>query len=189
VPEARLIWQADYDPGTLLVAAFPADRDDPDAIDPAALAPWLAMTADADGVVHAVLSDGMRRIRLDIVTGPLEPGRPVVMHYRLHGLRSARPKILPLRRLLDLCRYRRFTESLFPPDRRLARWAAELRVHDAVTAGASHRAIASVLYDTDIAARAWHADAEYLRARVRRLVREARTMAAGGWRWLMRDRV
>jgi len=188
VPAARVIWSADYDPGTLLVAAFPADSDDPDALDPAFLAPWLSMTADAGGIVHAVLSDGMRRIRLDIVTGPLEPGRPVVMHYRLHGLRSARPKILQLRRMLDLCRHRRFSRSLFPPDRQLARWTTLLRVHDAALDGASQREIAAALFGRPFDRAAWRDEDDFIRSRVRRLIVDARAMTHGGWRRLMRGR-
>jgi hypothetical protein len=185
VPGARVIWEAAYDPGTLVVAALATGRDDPDGIDPALLGRWLTMVAGADGIVHAVLSDGYRRIRLDIVTGPLEPGRGVVMHYRLHGVRNALPKILPLRRMLDLCRYRRFAASLFPPDRRMARWTTLLRVHDAAGAGASHREIAAALFGEDTVRRAWRTESDFLRSRVRRLIADARAMAQGGWRFLM----
>jgi hypothetical protein len=188
VPDARIIWRADYDPGTLAVAALPADADDPNAIDPDAILPWLTMAAGADGLIHAVLSDGLHRIRLDLVTGPLVPGRPVVMHYRLHGVHAASPKILPLRRMLDLCRFRRFTASLFPPDRRLSRWSALLRVHDAIVAGATQREIAAALFGEAVAQASWRGEADFARSRVRRLIGEARAMSRGGWRWLMRPR-
>jgi hypothetical protein len=186
VPDAKLIWHAAYDPGTLVVAALPADADDPDGIDPAVLARWLTMAAGADGIVHAVLSDGLRRIRLDIVTGPLTPGQPVQMHYCVHGVRTALPKILPLRRMIDLCRYQRFAASLFPPDRALLRWTTLLRVHDALSEGATQRDIADALFGAPSVRPDWRKGSDYLRSRIRRLVAEAKAMAEGGWRRLMR---
>ena len=186
MPDAKVIWHAAYDPGTLVVAALPTDADDPDGIDPAVLARWLTMAAGADGIIHAVLSDGLRRIRLDIVTGPLAPGQPVQMHYSVHGARSALPKILPLRRMIDICRYQRFAASLFPADRALARGAALLRVHDALDYGASQRDIAEALFGAPSVRSDWRKGSDYLRSRIRRLVADAKAMAEGGWRRLMR---
>jgi hypothetical protein len=54
---------------------------------------------------------------LDVEAKSLAEGRAVLFQYRLVGVASAGPKILPLRRLLDLCRRGRFAPSLFPPDR------------------------------------------------------------------------
>jgi len=149
-PDARIIWRADLDPGALRALAVPIDLGHPDAIDPGSLAPWLAAVRDETGE-HAVLSDGWHHIRIDLEQGSLAEGRPVMLRYYLHGLASAEPKILPLRRLLDLLRHRRFSVSLYPPDRRVDRWISALRVHDAVTAGASHREIAQVLFGSDAA--------------------------------------
>lgn len=184
-PDARIIWHAALDPTALSAAAVATDRGDPDGVDPALLAPWLTIVADASGE-HVVLSDGWHRIRLDIDGARLSAGRPVVLHYRLQGLTSAAPRLLPLRRLLDLYRRRRFTGALYPPDRRVERWVVALRVHDAVAAGASQRDIAERLFgqaDGD-AARARAADS--LRSRVRRLIAESRRLAAGGYRNLLK---
>lgn len=185
-PEARIIWHADLDPGTLHVLALPIEKGDPDQVEPARLRPWLAVATDADGQEHAVLSDGWHHIRLDIESGSLSEGRPVLFHYRLVGVASAAPKILPLRRLLELCRRGRFAPSLFPRDRRVDRWVALLQVHDALRAGASQREIASVLFGENRTFLDWRSSSDSLRSRVKRLVREARTMAAGGYRSLMR---
>jgi hypothetical protein len=103
-PDARLIWHADLDPGTLQVRVLPIARGDPDQVDPERLRPWLAIVTDQDGQEHAVLSDGWHHIRLDVEAGSLAQGHPVLLQYRLTGVASASPKILPLRRLLDLCR-------------------------------------------------------------------------------------
>lgn len=186
-PDARIIWRADMDPGTLRVVALPTDADHPDAVDPQALQPWLTMVTDHEGE-HAVLSDGWHHIRLDVAHGSLAAGRPVVLEYHLRGIASAEPKILPLRRLLDLYRTRRFSVSLYPPDRRVDRWIAALRVHDAILAGASQREIAGALFGDDPRTPAGPDRSDSLRSRVRRLAADARRLAGGGYRLLMQRR-
>ncbi|MBW8755921.1 MAG: DUF2285 domain-containing protein, partial [Sphingomonadales bacterium] len=115
----------------------------------------------------------------------LAAGHPVIIHYQLSGLASAEPRILPLRRLLDLYRRRRFSISLYPRDRRVDRWLLALRVHDAVLAGATQREIATVLFGEDAREVSDGTRADSLRSRVRRLIRDARRLAAGGYRFLM----
>ncbi|RSZ04258.1 DUF2285 domain-containing protein [Sphingomonas koreensis] len=184
-PDARIIWHADFDPGTLRVIASPIGRGDPDAIDPALLAPWLTLVRDPHGE-HAVLSDGWHRIRLDIEQGSLAGGDPVLLEYRLKGVASAAARILPLRRLIDLCRNRRFSRSLYPPDRRVARWILALRVHDAVQAGANQREIARILFGDAAGRGDGDRRSDSIRSRVRRLAADARRLAGGGYRSLMR---
>lgn len=163
----------------------PTIDGDPDGVDPSILAPWLTVAADSDGIEHAVLSDGWHHIRLDVGFGTLTGGTPVVLSYGLRGLASAIVKLIPLRRLLDLCRHSRFAATLFPEDRRIARWIELLRVHDALTDGASHREIAIALYGDERVTREWSGRSDSLRSRVRRLAKDARSMARGGYRSLL----
>ncbi len=186
-PEARLLWAADIDPAILSVSAVPGDPADPDHVDPAVLAPWLTLVTDLAGREQAVLSDGRHHLRLDLERGSLADGA-VILHYHLHGVASAEPGLLSLRRFLDLIRHRRFAAHLFPPDPRIDRWLLTLRVHDAIAAGASHREIAIALYGEERVGSGWLGEAESLRLRVRRLARDARGLAAGGWRALLRGR-
>lgn len=178
-PDARIVWDAALDPTTLRASALPAMREDPDAIDLRRLEPWLTLVSDESGA-HIALSDGWRRVRVDIEDGSVAAGSPIVLQYKVHGIDSAEPKLLPLKRLIDIVRHGRFSRSLFPDETRIERHILALRVHDAVTAGASHREIARVLFGESDAMRA-----DSLRSRVRRLVREARRMAAGGYRSLL----
>ena len=187
-PEARIIWHADFDPGILGVAAQPANPSDPDSVRIDLLAPWLTIAVDSQGREHAVLSDGFHHIRLDIEEGRLEGQEAVLLNYRLCGLSSAKTRLLPLRRFLDLCRHRRFTRSLFPRDASIDRGIEMLRVHDAIGQGASQREIGVVLFGDERVARDWVRESDALRSRVRRLVHEARAMARGGYRQLMRRR-
>lgn len=184
-PEARIIWHASLDPGTLSVVAVAADRGDPDALTVADLAPWLTVMHGDNGMEHAVLSDGWHHIRIDIVEGSLAAGAPVVLHYRLSGIATAEDKILPLRRFLHLCRHHRFASSLFPRDSQAERQLLMLRVHDGLAAGASQREIAVALYGPDQVGRGWEGSSDAIRSRIRRLVAEARAMAKGGYRRLL----
>lgn len=186
-PSARIIWHADLDPGTIAVAAVPADPADPDSLRLEHLAPWLAVAVGPDGREHVVLSDGWRHIRLDVEEGRLTGHEAVLLHYRLRGLTSAESRLLPLRRLLSLCRHRRFARSLFPRDPHIDHGIEVLRVHDALRDGASQREIAAVLFGADRVGRDWNGASDSLRSRVRRLVREARGLARGGYRQLMRS--
>ncbi len=183
--EARIVWDAALDPAILPVRAEPADPNDPEALPLGALAPWLTVVPGADGREHAVISDGRHHLRLDVDAGRLAGEEAVVLDYVLRGIRSAEPRVLTLRRLLSLCRHRRFVQSLFPPDPRMPRMVAMLRVGDALAAGASQREIAIVLFGTEAMARDWRGRSDALRSRVRRLVRDARVMAAGGYRLLL----
>jgi hypothetical protein len=185
-PEARIVWDAALDPAILPVHAETADAGDPDALRLAALAPWLTVIVGADDREHAVLSDGCHHLRLDVETGRLSGAEAVVLDYGLRGVRSAEPRLLTLRRLLGLCRYRRFARTLFPADPRMPRLVTTLRVSDALAEGASQRDIAAGLFGADAVADDWNGRSDALRSRIRRLVREARTMAAGGYRQLLR---
>jgi hypothetical protein len=90
-------------------------------------------------------------------------------------------------RLLAVCRYRRFTPMLFPLDPRMPRMLAVLRVDDALAAGASQREIATALFGEARVRDDWAGRSDALRSRVRRLVREARALAAGVIAWPVPD--
>lgn len=185
-PDARVIWRADFDPGTLNVVAVPARRTrSADRFDPKRVRAWLAIARDRDGNEHAVLSDGFHRIRIDVEAGSIAEGRPVLLHYKLMGMASAETKTLTLRRFLELCRTGRFSASLFPEDRKVDRWLTVLRVHDALRAGATQRQIAAVLFGEERVQLDWRGESDSLRSRVRRLVRDARMMAKGGYLGLL----
>lgn len=186
-PDATIIWSAAFDPGTLRVKAEPASARDPDAVVPASLRGWLRSARDQAGEEHVALSDGWHRIRLDITEGTLGDG-PVILRYDLAGLASLKPKLLSLRRLIALAEQRRFSPLLYPSDARVRRGVQALRVSDALQAGASYREIGTALLGADAVNRGWEEPSDSARSRVRRLVREARRLAAGGFWEIMGDR-
>ena len=110
------------------------------------------------------------------------------LKFRLNALREAHSGVLSLRRFLHLCRHDRFAPSFFPVDPRIARGLVSLRVHDALQDGASHRDIAAALFGAHRIALEWRGASESLRSRIRRFVRDARWLATGGYRTLLRGR-
>jgi hypothetical protein len=147
------------------------------------LLPWLNAAVDAAGIEHAVLSDGRHHVRIDVESGSLLAGTPVVLHFHISGILTAEEKILPLRRLIALVRQRRIGRSLVVRDRKLSRHVLALRTFDGLVAGATRREIAEVLFDLSAASPEVQ---ESLHSRVRRLVGETRRLRAGAWRMLMR---
>lgn len=138
-----------------------------------------------NGGEHAAISDGYRRIRLDVASGTLCDG-PVRLRSKLEGLQHIDPKILTLRRLIALCRLGRFSSQLHPPERLAPRWIAALRAYDALRAGATQRDMALGLYGGDAVRRDWGKGSDTLRLRVQRLAGVARKLAGGGYRELLR---
>ncbi|WP_068087211.1 DUF2285 domain-containing protein [Novosphingobium rosa] len=181
-----MIWSADLDPAILPVAVSSGVGDAADSVVLRDLAPWLTIATDIGGGEHVLLSDGWQHIRLDIVEGRLGGRDMVSFHYRLGGIVTAEGLVPPLRRFLALCRQRSFPTALFPVDPRMDRGLDVLRVHDALADGASQREIASVFFGEERVAADWSGPSDSLRSRVRRLVSDARAMAGGGYRWLLR---
>lgn len=189
-PEARIIWRADMDPAILPVV-IAANHSAPaeEGIELGRLAPWLRIAADTMGLEHAVLSDGHRHLRLDVVAGSLIRARSaVLLHYEIWGSQTATRRLKTLERFLDLVRTGRFRAPLYPTDPAIARGLALLRVHDARMSGASHREIGETLFGPQAVAAGWEGRTDHVRQRVRRMVKSARAMAQGGYRLLMRSK-
>ncbi|WP_314717045.1 DNA -binding domain-containing protein [Sphingobium yanoikuyae] len=185
-PDARILWHADRDPEILRLSLLPAGQDDDDGIDPAAWREYLTVGQSAGGCEPLLLSDGLRRIRVDIVEGSLAMAPPLRPLYHIEGVSAARGPLRALNRFLDFLSHRRLRPALYPAEPRMARWLLLLRVHDALREGASHRDIGIALFGADRIANQWDGPTDALRSRVRRLVRDAQLMAEGGYRQLLR---
>ena len=179
---ARPVWRAERHS---LVLDAEAERAPIglDTLDIRGFAKIATMIEDEQGE-HLLLSDGMRNIRLDVRGDGLTQG-PARLAYRLSGIASAAGPLLVLRQTLALFGTRRFARTLHPPFKRAKRQILLLRAHDAIRAGAGQRSIAECLLRPEAAERAWRLANPSLRSRVQRLVRTARTMAAGGYAGLL----
>lgn len=174
VADARPIWREEADRHVLVATAQSANGED-DVLDIGLFGPLATCHIGPAGHEHWLFSDGCRHIRLDIIDGTLGDG-PVRLDYHLVGLDHALPRLATLHRLIALARTRHLLPALFPAERRARRWALVLRVHDALTAGASQRDIAERLFDLGPLVR-WRVTAPSYRRRVQRLVAAARTAA------------
>ena len=181
-PEARPIWRAEVHSFVLGIEARPSDGEDVfDLQRFGALSSLLTI----DAREHLLFSDGLRSIRIDVLSGTVAGG-PVQLRYRLAGLAAAEPPVLTLRRLLALCRTGGFCRSLHPREARGKRWMLMLRVQDALTAGADQREIASALLSPEASEPRWRIRSPSVRSQVQRLVRGVRRMSSAGYLDLLR---
>jgi len=164
--------------------AEPIGPDHPDAFHISR--PLLSTTTvvGSTGAEHLAISDGLRRIRLDIVEGTLLRG-PVRLHYRLAGFVDAEPQLLTMQRLLALHRLGRFARGLHARETKAERWVMMLRAHDLSVVGASQREIAAELFRLDDT-RDWRTRSDYLRLRIQRLLRDANGLIHGGYLDMLR---
>ena len=183
-PAARPIWRAEIHPYVLEADTAPA-TDACDSFELARLRRITTLVAAPGGREHLLISDGLRTIRMDVLSGSLRNGA-VRLRYRLSGFEAAERPLLTLRRLLALWRTGRFACRLHSVEARAGRFVLMLRAHDALASGASQREIAAELLCAEAGEVRWRVSAPTLRSRVQRLVRNARTMAAGGYASLLK---
>lgn len=181
--EALPLWSRGIDPSVLVADAVPLTRDG-DAFDLARWSWCARLLSCACGAEHLMLHAGGQEVRIDVLMCTLRAG-PVCLRYRVEGIASAAPQLLALRRLLSLVGHGAFAPALFPPPVRMVRRLLELRVHDALAAGADHQTIARALFGGCIADGRWRIESSSYRYRVQRLAIAARAMAAGGWRAIL----
>lgn len=183
---ARPVWRREICPYVLEADALD-EGDDADRLNLEILGRFVTLVADPSGTEHLLLSDGSHAVRVDIVSGTLR-ARPALLRYRLAGFARLDEPLLVLRQLRALWRTGRFSPALHPRERRAGRWILLLRTYDALVAGASQREIAEWIFGLEASERRWRVEASSVRSRVQRLVREARRMAAGGYRSLFDGR-
>jgi len=180
-----LLWRAALDPAVVAVRAHPADPGDPDALDLAPLRQFTTLASGAGGYQYIALSDGWRRLRLDVVDGAVADDGWTRFDFCLSGFCGLEPRLRTLRRLADLKRAGHFVEDRYPVAAGLPRRLEALQVADALRDGASYRDIAIALFGQARVRADWRTRSDYLLSRVRRRAAEARRMLAGGYRALL----
>jgi hypothetical protein len=135
-------------------------------------------------LVHLLLGDGWRTIRVDLAPGTGWPN-PAALRFTIGGPPRLASQLLALQRLESLLRTGRLVAALHRREPRAARQVMLIRAADALAAGARQREIAAVLIDPDAGRAAWRIERPDLRLRAQRLVRDARGYAQGGWRRLL----
>jgi Uncharacterized conserved protein len=177
-PHARPIWNGRIDPAVL--DGHPVEGPQPnvfacDLFDIRSVAPFVSVAVDSSE--HWLVSDGRWVVRLDLHDGTLLGG-PLLIEHRMAGLQSVAPKLAALRRLIALAANGALPSSMTPRERRAGQWILELRVADALLAGATQQEIARRLYYGAVSAPDWRIENAAYRSRVQRLVRKARRQLA-----------
>ena len=178
--QARILWNAAIDDSVLSVHAMPAGPHE-QGFDLRAFAALATIVIDPDGTEHIVLSDGTRRLRIDVHSGSLLSGA-VRLEVICNDIKRLDAAAAMLAQLASLSRHRRFMPSHFPQEKCTSRWIKALRVYDGLSAGASQRDIAIALYGARRVADEWQGDSDAMRAYIRRLIKTARSLASGGYR-------
>jgi hypothetical protein len=179
--EAPLLWSSDVDPSVLNVLALPFSGRASATFD---LAIYGAMATVVDGgdCQQVLLREGSGAVRLDVLSGSLLDG-PVSLVLSRSGMEENEPALVALRRFLHLRRTGGFPAPAAPVCQRLPRQVQALRVHDALSQGASIRDVGIMLFGGDRVRHEW-AD-EALKSQCRRLIILAREMVSGGYRTLL----
>mgnify|MGYP002780274588 CR=1 FL=1 len=182
-PHARPLWTAAAMAPVLAVSARQAGEEA--GIDLTALGALLTSHIRR-GSDHVLLSDGWHLLRLDVAGARVRAGAlALALRVALPGPPALRPTLLALRRLEALLRLGRFCAALHPPEARAARRIQVLRTADALAVGASQREIARNLLGGHVDVPGWRDEHPHVRLRAQRLVREARSFLAGGYRSLL----
>jgi hypothetical protein len=136
-------WSAAIDARVLRATASRAANGDAESFDLRRLDQAVTVLRGGGEPDHVLIVDGPRRLRLEVKgASPLDG--PVRLRYDLLRVQTD-PNLWAQRRLLALGRLGRLPRSLFPPDRRLERWARALQAYDGHCAGATHLDIARVV--------------------------------------------
>lgn len=183
-PKPRLFWLPEYDPAVVTVHAEPVLPSDLEAFDIAAFPDMTDVVMDGKGQEFIVLDDGAHQIELQVRSGTLSDG-PVRLRCELNLFTGIEAKLLTVSRLNAFRRYGRFPISLFPPERRAQKWALALQAYDGLTAGASLREIACVLFSEKLVREEWNGRSAFLKSRVQRLLHFGRKMVNGGYKTLL----
>jgi hypothetical protein len=139
---------------------------------------------DATGREQVALGDGQGRLRLEVGEGSVCHG-PVSLVARFDRLDWAEPQWLTLRRLIRSIRQGKLMTPPPLPLERTTRWQMALRCWDAKADGASLRELADILVGPARAQSEWCQETDYLRSRVRRILRFNRHMMDRGWKELL----
>jgi hypothetical protein len=158
--------------------------DDPEGFELGRSGCFTAVLRGEEPLEHVLLTDGLHRLRLDVRGGTVTE-LPVRLRFTFDGLRSIEASLLTLRRLVAFDRRGTMPLGLFSIDRRSERWIAALRADDARGAGASQRDIAQLLFGAERVRDDWPVPSDYLRSKIRRLLRVGERMRGGGWRNLL----
>lgn len=181
---ARLFWTAERDPFVLSVTAKPVPTGTEHSLDITRLAERVILLSDDKGSEQLLVGSAASSLRLDIYEGSLLEG-PVALTYHVPGFGAATPQLRTIAHLHHLQRY-----LCLPPASMLSlqvwhREISRLVAYDALLQGASHREIGILIFGQTAVDDGWDGHTDRVRSLVRRLIRDARSLASGGYRHML----
>ncbi|WP_070157819.1 DUF2285 domain-containing protein [Sphingobium phenoxybenzoativorans] len=181
---ARLFWTHARDPAVIRATAIRARSRGADSFDIAQLREHVVHTTDSDGHEQLLVGSTASCLRLDIVDGSLLDG-PVNLTCHISDFDAAAPGLRAIRRLHQL------QKTLCLPQRPSINpqlWCREierLQAFDALQSGATQREIGALIFGRAAVDYGWNSHTDRVRSAVKRLLRDARTLAAGGYRTML----
>jgi len=181
---ARLFWTAERDPAVLSVSARPAPTGLENSLEVRRLAERVVLLSDNKGKEQLLVGSAASSLRLDICDGTLRDG-PVALTYHVPGFSAAAPQLRTIALLHHLQRY-----LCLPPAPLLSRqiWHREISrlvAYDALSQGASQREIGKLIFGQAAVVDGWDGHTDRVRSFVRRVIRDARRLASGGYRYML----
>lgn len=173
MPHARPVWTASVDPAVIRARVQGFEAPAEDRIDLLQWPELVTVAIDDHQVEHLLLSNGELVLRIDILEGTLI-GCPAALGYFLEGLQALEGPLSALEQLRVLRRTGHLCRRSLRAAQMQHRWILELRVADAIVAGADQQQIARTLFGPAIAPERWRVADPAYRRRVQRLVHTAR---------------
>ena len=178
--KAAVFWRPAANPGVLPAIAIAASSGEPDAFDVSALKCRVCVLRRGGGGEQLLLSNGFHSIQIDLLSGSALDGS-VRLEYQLGGFDTLEAKLMTLHRLATLLQTGVIPNGARSSCPRSKRWRLALKALDLANGGSSQRQIAETLFGVQHTRSHWRLSSDYLRDRVRRLIRLGQSLSSGGY--------
>jgi hypothetical protein len=174
-------WSSAVDPACLMVEARPCKPTK--GFDIERFGAAASVIINAEGNEHITVNTGRMCWRVDVLKGSVLSG-PAQLNIVLGDVHDAPRHLRALQQLLTVHDSPAKMAALHSPKSN-HRIVSALRVYDALSDGASYRAIAIALFGERRVKEEWSAMSDSMRLQIRRLAKHARQLAGGGWKTLL----
>lgn len=181
----QVFWDRAINPLVLQAYADPGHKMDTDACDLERLCPHMEILRPPTGPCHILLSDQNSCVQIELLGEATLEGW-VRLRWHLLGVAALRPQLMALHRFAAFYHYGRFPKRQIPPVTRLHRLIQALRTYDAAAEAVPLVQIANALFGPARVQSDWHGQSDYLRSRIKRLLRQSRRLVDDGYCRLFR---
>lgn len=180
--DVPLFWEAAVDMNVICALASPCRSTEPGAFSLFEL-PWPAVLLQQPDRQELLVESPQGQTRLSLAAGDLLQG-PVGLRYIIEGA-ALLERTHALQRWDWLLRKGAWPQSLERNSTPGERWSLLLATLDALARHRSLRETAIALFGEMTVEREWNQTSDHLKSRTRRLIAQARALAAGGYKALL----